>query len=440
MLSLLKAVKTFMPRADWSYYLFGMTLATSALWISWRLSARYLPQDKRVVGIALLTLIPFYNFLALKFNANSVLTPLWAAATWWFIRSYETRKLGWAFLAGAGAAGAILGKYWSIILVAAFGIAILADHRRDQYVDSKAFFLTLVTATALLTPHIDWLITHQFVTFFYAADSHSTTFSSAVIAAVFFIFGSFGYIIVPFVLGFATIKPGAAAIMDMLWPKDANRRFLIVLFVAPFILAVTIVCLKVALSPVWAISTMTLLPIVLLSSPLMHISRRGAADILLIAIAFPLFMLASSPIVAVMIQNTGIKDYRDQYKLISEALLKTWQEQTSLPLKIIGGTDSIVNGAAFYMAQPPETLQIYSPAATPWVDDEDIRRDGIAMICPALMPVCLSLMDHFAQHFGGTSPREVTLTRWYFNIAGDPVRYQIIIIPPNPDLGNDFMK
>ena len=37
-----------------------------------------------MVGIAL-TLVPFYNFHALKFNANAVLTPLWAVATWWSV-------------------------------------------------------------------------------------------------------------------------------------------------------------------------------------------------------------------------------------------------------------------------------------------------------------------------------------------------------------------
>src|SRR3974390_3113280 len=69
------------PLADWAYYLFAMALATLALWIAWRLSARYLDGEKRVVGLALLTLVPFYNFHALKFNANTVMLPLWAAAT-----------------------------------------------------------------------------------------------------------------------------------------------------------------------------------------------------------------------------------------------------------------------------------------------------------------------------------------------------------------------
>jgi 4-amino-4-deoxy-L-arabinose transferase-like glycosyltransferase len=91
---LLRAWFDVLPRQDWAYYCFAILLPTVALWITWRLAARYLPPDKRVAGIVLLTFVPFYNFHAIKFNANTVLTPFWALATWWFLRSFETRRVG----------------------------------------------------------------------------------------------------------------------------------------------------------------------------------------------------------------------------------------------------------------------------------------------------------------------------------------------------------
>ncbi len=47
------------PVAAWSYYLLAMLMPAIALWIAWRLSADYLDIEKRVIGLALLTLIPF---------------------------------------------------------------------------------------------------------------------------------------------------------------------------------------------------------------------------------------------------------------------------------------------------------------------------------------------------------------------------------------------
>ena len=70
-----------------------MVLATFALWVAWRVSERYLDGEKRVAGLLLLTFIPFFNFHALKFNANTVLIPLWALTTWCFLRSFETRNV-----------------------------------------------------------------------------------------------------------------------------------------------------------------------------------------------------------------------------------------------------------------------------------------------------------------------------------------------------------
>ncbi len=81
-----------LPVAEWSYYLLAMLMPTLALWIVWRLSADYLDAEKRVVGLALLMLVPFFNFHALKFNVNTVLIPAWAATTLWFLRSYRTRS------------------------------------------------------------------------------------------------------------------------------------------------------------------------------------------------------------------------------------------------------------------------------------------------------------------------------------------------------------
>src|SRR6266700_5881327 len=78
-MAVVRAWFSVFPTADWAYYLLAMSNVGLALWIAWRLSARFLDGEKRVVGLALLTLVPFFNFHALKFNQNSVLMPLWAA-------------------------------------------------------------------------------------------------------------------------------------------------------------------------------------------------------------------------------------------------------------------------------------------------------------------------------------------------------------------------
>ncbi len=118
------------PLQDWAFYLLSMAMATFALWVAWMIAGRYLDGEKRAAGLALLTLVPFFNFHALKYNANSMLTPTWALTTWFFLRSLDSRSAGAAVLAGLAAAVAMLVKYWSVVLLAGLAIAALADSRR----------------------------------------------------------------------------------------------------------------------------------------------------------------------------------------------------------------------------------------------------------------------------------------------------------------------
>ena len=151
-MAIVRAWFAVFPAADWSYYLLAMANAGLALWLAWRLSERFLNADKRVLGLALLTLVPFFNFHALKFNSNTVLMPLWAAATLLFLRSFETRRAFDAALAGLAAAAAMYGKYWSIFLLAALAFAALADPRRRDYFRSPAPWVTIAVGAVALAP------------------------------------------------------------------------------------------------------------------------------------------------------------------------------------------------------------------------------------------------------------------------------------------------
>jgi 4-amino-4-deoxy-L-arabinose transferase-like glycosyltransferase len=425
---LVRAWFSVFPREDWAYYLFAMILPTVALWITWRIAARYLPRDKRVVGIALLTLIPFYNFHALKFNVNTVLTPLWAATTWWFLRSFETRRAGWAMLAGFGAAAAMLGKYWSVVLLAGLGLAALTDPRRDDYFSSPAPYLTLAVGTILLTPHVDWMIANQFASFAYAVDVHPATLLTAARSALSFIGSSLGYVAVPLVLSLFAAQPGMTAIRDTLWPLEPERRILVIAFAAQFLVAALVtVVLRVEINSVWAISAMTLFPVVLLSSPLVTIPRSAALRLMALAIVFPLVMVAVSPIIAVVIHRERVPNHEDDYQLVAQAVERAWSAHTNKPLRIVGSFGSLVDGTAFYFASQPSIFDIVSPAQTPWVDDDRIRREGMAMVCP---DYCMGLMKIYAAHYHATQPEHVAVTRRYFGTQDTPEQYEIVIILP----------
>ena len=87
--------------------------------------------------------MPFFNFHALKFNVNTVLMPLWAATTFWFLRSYTTRSALYAALAGlAAACAACWANTGRCSCIAGLVVAALIDRRRGAYFRSAAPWIT----------------------------------------------------------------------------------------------------------------------------------------------------------------------------------------------------------------------------------------------------------------------------------------------------------
>ncbi len=419
------------PLATWAYDLFAVGIATVSLWVAFVVSTHYLDGVKSAVGLALLTLVPFFNFHALKFNANSAMMPWWALATWFFLRSFESRGLGFAALAGFAAAGAMLTKYWSVVLLAALAIAAASDPRRKLYFGSAAPFVTVVAGVAALSPHLAWLYLHDFGTFGYALESHPGTVLEAFVSGVGYAAGALGYAVVPILLTGIAAKPAPADVADMLWPGDPRRRLPVVVFILPLVLpALMAVAAAEKVVSLWAIGGMTLLPVVLLSSPRIVIPRVAAIRILAIAVFFPVLAVLVAPIVAVVTHFNGIPNYGTQYSLAAEAAGKVWRETTDQPLRLIGSYDNVLDGTAFYFPDRPSTFEIVNPALTPWTDEARIARQGILLYCPVTENRCMDALNRRA----AAAPRgrrvEMDVSRTFLGIPGPVTRYAIVAIPP----------
>jgi Dolichyl-phosphate-mannose-protein mannosyltransferase len=419
------------PLQEWAFYLLSMATATLALWVIWMIAGRYLPGEKRVAGLALMTLVPFFNFLAIKYNANAAMTPTWALTTWFFLRSFETRRTGWAALAGLAAAAAMLAKYWAVILLIGLGIAALADPRRARYFRSAAPYVTVAVGAVAIAPHLWWLYDHGFAAFGYALESHPATLLEALRSGVVYIASAVGYVAIPILMALAVARPSRAAIADTLWPADPSRRIVVVAFALPLLLPMlAAIIAREEVIPIWTISTMTLLPVVLLSSPLVTLPRAGTIRILAIAIVLPIVCLIASPFVAAAIHYRGVENHGTHYRLVAQDVEKLWHDTTGRPLRLVGGTANLLYGSMFYFADRPSDFEIASPQLTPWVDDARIARDGIALYCPATDGPCTKALDAWAARSAASKRSEIEVSRRFLGTADKPERYVVLIIPP----------
>jgi Dolichyl-phosphate-mannose-protein mannosyltransferase len=433
-MAVVRAWFSIFPTADWAYYLLAMTNVGLALWIAWRLCARFLDGEKRVIGLALLTLVPFFNFHGLKFNVNTILLPLWGATTLWFLRSFETRRVLDAALAGLFAAAAMYGKYWSIVLLLGLGIAALIDRRRAAYFSSPAPWVTIAAGALALAPHLAWLIANGFAPFSYAVTLHGEgSLASALATSLTYLAGSVAYVAVPLLLVLFIARPSAAAVKDMAWPASPQRRLAAAAFWAVLLAPALVAPLAgVRLVSLWSMSAFTLLPVMLLSSPLVSLTRRDAAGVLTVAVVFPFVMVALAPAVAFVIHRAGPAPGSAHASVLAEPIERLWRETTEAPLRIFSGFDEFTDGVTFYMRSHPLAVHVLDGRASPALE-ERIARDGIALLCPARgsgADWCADLAAARAHCSPAAKQAEIEISRSYLGVEGKPARYLLITIAP----------
>ena len=117
----------------------------------------------------------------------------------------------------------------------------------------------------------------------------------------------------------------------------------------------------------------------------------------------------------------------EQFYAIADQM---WRETTDQPLRLIGSYDNLLYGTLIYFPERPSTLEIMNPTVTPWTDAARIAREGIALFCPLEVTGCVQAMNERAARGPAGKRAEVELSRTYFGVADQPVRYVIVTIPP----------
>ena len=417
------------PYADWAFYLLSTVSIGIALWFVWLIAARYVDGHKRALALTFLMFSPGFTFQPLKFNSNALLIPVWAAASYCFLRSFAERSLLWGVIAGVAAAIAMLTKYWSIFLILGFVAAALAHPRRWDYLRSPAPWASVVAGALVFAPNIVSIFAYDFRQFGYATGSHTVTSFGRAARLVRQLLRRRAVSRRRVAVVVLACRPNAAAVRDMLLPREADRRMMALAtwtaLLAPVLMALA---LRTRLATLWTLPMWSMLPALLLSARGLHTTRSAAAGVLAAACAFPLVAILLAPAIAYVIHRDGVPNHASHYRLIAGAVDKAWSDVTPAPLRLFGSETNIVNGAGFYLRGKPLRIDIGGPQDTPWADEARIAREGIALVCAADDAICMYFLARYA---GDAAKRsEVTLSRSYFGVADAPVRYVIAIVPP----------
>jgi 4-amino-4-deoxy-L-arabinose transferase-like glycosyltransferase len=153
-----------MPRTNWAFHLLSSLNAAVALAGVWMLAGQFLGARERLAPVLLLVLTPSFSLWALKFNANAPLISTWPWATYFFLRSLQTREVGPSVWAGVLGAAALLTKYYSVVLFGTLFLTAALHPKGRRYFASAAPYVTLAVGFGLVFPHLVWAAAAQFPT------------------------------------------------------------------------------------------------------------------------------------------------------------------------------------------------------------------------------------------------------------------------------------
>lgn len=423
---------TVFPLTDWSFYLLAMVNSAIALWAVDLTSRRFVSGDKRAIILLLLLLLPAYQFHAQRFNANTALLATWPLAIYCFLRSFETRKFSWAVAAGATAALAMLGKYYSVFLIAGFAFAAIAHPQRRAYFTSFAPWVSALAGLVVLGPHIWWLVTTGYAPFEYALIAHGgLPLGLALKEASMFVLGVGAYLALPLFAWLLMIRSNLKTFASDLKRLDPGLMLLISIFaVTVFVPPIVSIAMGADLPPLWNLQVLFIVVVVAVAAASFVVDRFDSVNLAASVLAFFLVLVAAAPFHA-LYRNTHAFDMnRNFLSAAAQEMTRRWHEATDEPFVAISGEDNLAFATAFYSPDHPVYRRPFEHQYT-WGMPRRVTLDkGWAAMCFVENIACMNWMRRVSEIPPSFVRSEFVVQTSLWGREGVTARVSALIVPP----------
>jgi 4-amino-4-deoxy-L-arabinose transferase-like glycosyltransferase len=411
------------PRQEWAANLLNVTVVTAGLAVTWRLLRDHLDKNRALFGLTALVLIPLYDIKTAILNANTVMIPFWAAAVLFYLRARRGLRSFDAFLAGAFASLTVLGKYWALFLVAGMAVASVVGPGARRFWRSPAPYVMAAGAAIVIAPHVWWFVSERggtSYTFMRDTVVITQSFGAALARSLRYLINAAAYAVIPIIF-LVALRPSRAALAEMAWPADDERRQALLLFIVPLLLpALVNLAIPYRLTADWTYPNWALLPIVLYASHEIVVDERTVARAGLVALAVTLAAVITSPLIA----YARLMRSQDQYRAHFRQVAALGSSLAGKPVKLIWGSPDIISGLPFYLpgARPlsADPLSTEGRAA--------VRDLGLLVVCLSGDVPCRDTAAALTNDAAQTT--SATLIRSFLGFSGQPMSFQTTVLPP----------
>jgi 4-amino-4-deoxy-L-arabinose transferase-like glycosyltransferase len=394
------------PEGNFGYALLAaVNGAVGLAGLAW-LAREFLPRQSRqwvLLVVAVASLAPGVTSLAMRFNANAILISSWPWALALFVSLMRHGGMRHAVLCGAVCALAMLGKYYSGVLLLSMLITALWLPAWRARLLTAPVALAVAVFVVCMAPHTVWLLaqTHGPLQYAHEATGKGSP-GEAVMRAFTFALAQCVFPLLAFLaLRLALVGPArsrgfVAAVTAALRPRNEEIWLLAML---PILLTMAATVLTGArTASVWGLAIAAGLSLLAVSrareaGATLSVPRLWRTLLVIwavVAVASPLWWHSRAEL-----KTPAVAEPREE---LAQALDSAWRSEYASPLPWVSGTRPLAASAAFYANAHPRYWSMWNSAVeTPWADDRDVTARGGIIVCETDDHACESLASHWSR-------------------------------------------
>lgn len=359
-------------------YLVGQICVALTYWFIYQLGRLLMDPIRAAAGTILMVGAYYFTVPTLEFNHNVIQLPLWSAAVLLYAHLRQ-KPHSWLLWLGLGALGGfgLYGKYtFAVLLIILFCFSLFERPTRAMFKTARPY-VSVALAVAVFSPHLIWLVQHDFEPFTYALERSSNGPTSAPL--VFMAAQVADHL--PIVLILAVVGIGGLIKAESIQAIRDDVLFLRVIAFGPILLVFALFILSgSSAKDMWAMPMFNSLGLWLV----MEIGRKWSLPQLNRAMmtAMALIFLVGIGFIVQALHPYADRPSRSNWPMIdiARAVDEAWHKQTDQPLSIIGGTPFVAGLAALGQAIRPDVMIGVDVSHSPWLSEADIKKRGIAFI------------------------------------------------------------
>jgi hypothetical protein len=366
-------------------YFLGPFSAVVCMYFVWRLAREVLPQQAALIAVLTLEGIHFFNYSVMKFGADQIQLPFWAATGWFFYHAFARgRAIDWA-MSGTGLALAFWSKYAAFTLAGTMGVVLFADPDARRSWLTPGPYIMGVAFLILIAPQAWWLVANKFQPFQYldaraVAATHWYQYIEFplrwILSQVFFLLPAIVLLGALLIGTFPRRQPNSP-------DEDFARRYVTAMAFGPFLLT-TLAALALGRMPValWGYPFWSFAPLAAIKWWGHEWERRRLFHF---AAAF-LFVFTVTPIVYALddLFEPFVRDRprarEFSGRMMADIISRDWRQKTGKPVPYVGGTEFAANNVSVYSQDRPHVVPHGEPKLSPWITRDDLRRKGIVLV------------------------------------------------------------